>query len=79
MTGQSGGLRILPFLDSEEMAAVRRRELDIPRDVAIASVDLPWKLQRKNIISRRAVRTSIGKISLTPLAWQSRALHQMCH
>src|SRR5689334_2518011 len=36
MTGQSGGLRILPFFDFAEMAAVRRRELDIPRDVAAA-------------------------------------------
>jgi len=36
MTGQSRGLRILPFLDSAEMGAVRRRELDIPRDIALA-------------------------------------------
>src|SRR5215475_13133630 len=36
MTRQSDGLRVLPFLDSAEMAAARRRELDIPRDVAAA-------------------------------------------
>jgi uncharacterized protein (TIGR02452 family) len=36
MTRQENGLLILSCLDSAEMAAVRRRELDIPRDVAAA-------------------------------------------
>jgi hypothetical protein len=34
MSGQGTGLRILPCLNSSEMASARRRELDIPRDVA---------------------------------------------
>ena len=36
MTGQGNGLRMLSCLDSAEMGAARRRELDIPRDVAAA-------------------------------------------
>ena len=36
MTGQENSLVILPCLDSAEMAAARRRELDIPRVVAAA-------------------------------------------
>jgi uncharacterized protein (TIGR02452 family) len=36
MTTQGGALRILPCLDSSEIATARRRELDIPRSVAIA-------------------------------------------
>ena len=34
MSGQGTGLRILPCLNSSEMASARCRELDIPRDVA---------------------------------------------
>jgi uncharacterized protein (TIGR02452 family) len=34
MTEQSGGLNILPCLDSDEMSASRRQELDIPRRAA---------------------------------------------
>jgi len=29
-----GKLRILPYLDSDELAAVRRQELDLPREAA---------------------------------------------
>jgi uncharacterized protein (TIGR02452 family) len=36
MTKQGGNLNILPCLDSMEMATARRRELDIPRNVAAA-------------------------------------------
>ena len=36
MSKQWSEFHILPCLDSEEMAADRRRELDIPRDVAAA-------------------------------------------
>jgi len=36
MTEQSGGLNILPCLDSGEMAAARRQELDIPPHAAAA-------------------------------------------
>lgn len=36
MTKRAGGLTILPFLDSVEMSAARRQELDIPRNVAAA-------------------------------------------
>lgn len=36
MNNQGGGLTLLPCLDSEEMSAARRQELDIPRNVAAA-------------------------------------------
>jgi hypothetical protein len=36
MARQGKGLRILPCLDSSEIAAARLRELDIPRDIAAA-------------------------------------------
>jgi hypothetical protein len=36
MTRQGDGLGILACLDSSEMAATRRRELDIPRNIAAA-------------------------------------------
>jgi hypothetical protein len=42
-------LHILPCLDSEQMAASRRQELDIPRDVAAAlgrsAVEQPTKFE----------------------------------
>jgi len=35
MGGRSNGLRILPCLDSAELAEARRRELDIPHSLAV--------------------------------------------
>jgi len=36
MSGQGTGLRILPCLNSSEVASARRWELDIPREVSAA-------------------------------------------
>ena len=53
-------LYMLSYLDSDQMAAYRQQELNIPRYVAAGLEVLQWKLLKQGTMSHRPARRCFG-------------------